>query len=72
MKNKLERYLIGVDFMEEYVEVLLQDGTNTKEKITKSKAHEDGICHGISAIAFINEKGEVLLQKRSSNKSHRT
>ena len=54
--------------MDELVEVLTEDGKQTGERINKSIAHKEGICHGISAIALINNNGRLLIQKRSSNK----
>ena len=54
--------------MDELVEVLTEDGKQTGERINKSIAHKKGICHGISAIALINNNGRLLIQKRSSNK----
>ena len=54
--------------MDELVEVLTEDGKQTGERINKSIAHKEGICHGISVIALINNNGRLLIQKRSSNK----
>lgn len=51
--------------MDELVDVLNDEGKKTGEIVEKLKAHKDGICHGISAIALINTKGNVLLQKRA-------
>ena len=55
--------------MDEVVQILTEDGKQTGERINKSIAHKEGICHGISAIALINNNGRLLIQKRSSNKS---
>ena len=54
--------------MDETVEILTEDGKTVGEKINKSIAHKNGICHGISAIALINNDGRLLIQKRSANK----
>ena len=54
--------------MEELVEVLLENGKSTGKYINKLKAHKQGICHGISTIALIDNKGRLLIQKRSSTK----
>ena len=34
--------------MDEVVEILTEDGKQTGERINKSIAHKEGICHGIS------------------------
>lgn len=52
----------------EYFEVLNEYGEFTGKIVTREECHEKGLWHR-SVYAFIfNEKGEVLLQKRSSNK----
>ena len=53
--------------MEELVEVLEENGEAKGFSIDKSFAHKEGICHGISAVAIV-DNGRVLLQKRSKNK----
>lgn len=60
--------MIGVDYMEELIQVLTEDGQLTDKFIDKIKAHNDGVCHGISAVGIINNDGKLLLQKRCSNK----
>ena len=55
--------------MDEIVDVLSEDGKLLGERIPKATAHKEGICHGISTIALINNEGKLLIQKRSSNKS---
>lgn len=52
----------------EIVEILKEDGSNTHISISKDDAHEKNICHGISAVALINDKGQVLIAKRALNK----
>lgn len=54
--------------MDELVEVLTEDGKLVGERINKIAAHKNGICHGISAIALIDNNGRLLIQKRSSTK----
>lgn len=52
----------------EYFDVLNEYGEFTGKIATREECHEKGLWHR-SVYAFIfNEKGEVLLQKRSSNK----
>ena len=53
--------------MEELVEVLEENGGSKGFSVDKSFAHKEGICHGISAVAIV-DNGRVLLQKRSKNK----
>lgn len=36
----------------------------------KLKAHENGILHRAFSVFLLNKSGEILLQKRSSNKYH--
>lgn len=54
--------------MDEMVKVLNKQGEETGIIIEKLKAHKDGLCHGISAVAIINNEGKVLLQKRAITK----
>ena len=54
--------------MDELVEILTEDGKYTGEKISKAIAHKEGICHGISVIALIDNQGRLLIQKRAEKK----
>lgn len=54
--------------MDELVDVLTESGEYTGEKINKIEAHKQGICHGISAIAIIDNEDRVLIQKRAETK----
>ena len=56
--------------MDEVVEILTEDGKQTGERINKTIAHKEGVCHGISAIALIDKDGKLLIQKRSANKKN--
>lgn len=58
--------------MDELVEILTEDGKHTGEKISKAIAHKEGICHGISVIALIDNQGRLLIQKRAEKKEGRT
>jgi len=51
--------------MDEMVKILDEQGQETGVITEKLKAHKDGLCHGISAVAIINDEGKVLLQKRA-------
>lgn len=57
--------------MEEYFDILNEDGTKTGRVKLRSLVHQDGDLHSGSHVWIYrryNEKYEVLLQKRSSNK----
>lgn len=54
--------------MEELVQVMTEEGKLTKNNISKTEAHRQGICHGISAIGLIDNEGRLLIQKRSKTK----
>ena len=54
--------------MDEMVKALNKYGEETGVIIEKLKAHKEGVCHGISAVAIINAEGKVLLQKRALTK----
>lgn len=43
-------------------------GEKTGEKVSKLKAHEEGLFHKAVHVWIINKKGEVLVQRRNSNK----
>lgn len=54
--------------VEEYLDVLNEDGSPTGESFTYKEVHNRGLLHRTVRVWFINLKGEVLLQKRSMNK----
>ncbi len=54
--------------MEELIDVLDEDGNMTGRVETRSKVHEIGLWHRIVAIAIINSKGQLLMQKRTMSK----
>ena len=54
--------------MDELVEILNEDGKKVGDTISKFKAHQEGICHGISAIALIDDKGRLSIQRRCASK----
>ena len=54
--------------MNELVDILTEDGKLVNKRINKIDAHKEGICHGISAVALIDNNGHLLIQKRSFNK----
>lgn len=54
--------------MEELIDVLDENGIKTGEVLPRSVVHKKGLWHRIIVVAIINEKNEILFQKRSSNK----
>lgn len=55
----------------EYINIFDENNNPIGEKKEKQQAHEDGNFHRIAHVWIINDKNELLLQKRSaSKKSH--
>lgn len=54
--------------MEERFDVLNEKGEYTGRVESREMCHKDGLWHKAVAVFAINSKGQVLLQKRSSNK----
>ena len=54
--------------MEEYFDVLNNKGEYTGKIESREKCHKEGLWHKAVVVFIINSKGQVLLQKRSSNK----
>lgn len=52
----------------ELLEVLNENGVPTGEILDKNKIHKEGKYHKEVALILLNDKGEILLQKRSSTK----
>lgn len=52
----------------ELLEVLNENGKPTGEILDKNKIHKEGKYHKEVALILLNNKGEILLQKRSSAK----
>lgn len=55
--------------MEEQV-VLISENDEVLGLMEKMQAHENGILHRAFSVFLFNEKGEMLLQKRASEKYH--
>ena len=55
--------------MEEYV-VLVNPNDEVLGLMEKQQAHINGLLHRAFSFFFFNEKGEMLLQKRASEKYH--
>ncbi|KND47636.1 MAG: putative Nudix hydrolase YfcD [Parcubacteria bacterium C7867-006] len=54
--------------IEEYLDILNEDGSPTGESLTYKEVHKRGLLHRTARVWFVNSKGEVLVQKRSMNK----
>ena len=52
----------------EYLDVLDQDGNKTGVVKLRSEVHRDGDYHKTVHVWIINDKNEILLQRRSPNK----
>ncbi len=55
--------------MEELIDVLDENGNKTGKILTRKQIHKKGLCHKIVVISIIDEKGNILMQQRSKNKS---
>lgn len=53
---------------EELIDVLDENGIKTGEILPRSEVHKRGLWHRAIVVAIINEKNEILLQKRSKKK----
>jgi isopentenyl-diphosphate delta-isomerase len=54
--------------MEEYLDVLDEDGNKTGKTKLRSKVHRDGDWHAATHIWILNSDKELLIQKRSLEK----
>jgi isopentenyldiphosphate isomerase len=54
--------------MDEYLDVLDENGNKTGKKKLRSEVHRDGDWHLATHVWIVNSKGELLIQKRSANK----
>lgn len=54
--------------MEEYFDVLDEQGNFTNKIETRKKCHSEGLWHKAVVVFIINSKDQVLLQRRSKSK----
>tara|TARA_R110001583_G_C5649795_1_gene408618 strand:- start:678 stop:1226 length:549 start_codon:yes stop_codon:yes gene_type:complete len=54
--------------MNEYIDLLNEDGKKTGESCLKSEAHKKGLFHASAHIWIFNQHKEVIIQKRAANK----
>lgn len=53
--------------IEEYYDILDEDGNKTGESLPRSEVHEKELWHGGVHIWIVNDLNEVLMQKRSDD-----
>jgi len=54
--------------MDEYLEILDENGNKTGKKDTRENIHRQGLLHSEVAAFLYTNTGKILLQKRNSNK----
>ena len=54
----------------EYLDVLDENGNKTGKTKLRSEVHKDGDWHKVAFIFVVNDKGEIILQKRSKEKEN--
>ena len=54
--------------MQEYFDVLNENGEFTNKIATREECNKKGLCHRAVYGFIFNKNGDVLLQKRSANK----
>ena len=52
----------------ELIDIVDENGNFTGEVMDKEEAHDKNLLHNEIAVFIINDKGQVLLEKRSANK----
>jgi len=52
----------------ELIQIVNENGEFTGEVLDKELAHDKNLLHNEVSVFILNDKGQVLLQKRSSNK----
>lgn len=52
---------------EEYLDILDENGNKTGKVRTYNESHEKGFIHSAVHVWILNNKNEILIQKRSSN-----
>lgn len=54
--------------MDEYLDILTENGKHTGKRALKSEAHKKGLFHATVHVWLYTKNGDVLLQKRASTK----
>lgn len=52
----------------EYLDVLDENGNKTGKTKSRKECHKDGDWHKVAWLFVVNDKGEIILQKRSKEK----
>lgn len=52
----------------ELLDVLNENGIKTGKVMDRDEVHKNGLWHRAIVVAILNEKNEILIQQRSSNK----
>lgn len=55
--------------MDEFIDIVTENGTPTGEVVLKSEAHKKGLWHNTIHLWLYTDQGEVLLQQRSHKKA---
>src|SRR5690606_5831367 len=55
--------------MEEYIDIVTQEGNPTGRKELKSIVHQNGLYHHTAHVWLYTKKGDILLSQRSASKS---
>jgi isopentenyldiphosphate isomerase len=56
--------------MSENIEILDSSGNPTGKYMSRKEIHINGYYHQVIALMIVNEQNQILLQKRSSNRSY--
>lgn len=54
--------------MDEFLDILTDEGNSTREVRLKSEAHQLGLFHATVHIWFYTDNGQILMQKRGAQK----
>ena len=68
--NYFNDFFLGEVIMEEKFDVLNEFGEFTGEIATREECHKKGLWHRAVYAFIIDDKGNILLQKRSNKKSY--
>lgn len=52
----------------EFIDVLDENGIPTGEIVSRKEVHQKGLWHRAIVVAIVNEKNQILMQKRAANK----
>ena len=56
------------EILVEYLDIVDEEGNYTGEVLEREEVHKKNLLHNEISIFVVNDKGEVLLEKRSPNK----